>query len=113
MHGPAEDSEERQQLADEMKVFGASDEDVAEFLRSRKDLDADFYVYEENWPTVLWFLDVSDQFTFTQGICTGVNLPGIKADAEMAERDYTSAQYKSLRTMMRTAVKELNARMET
>jgi hypothetical protein len=113
VHGPAEDSQERQQLADEMRIFGASDEDIAAALKGRKDLNEDFFVLDENWEALKWFLEVSDQFNYTQGVCVGANLVGVKADAEMSGRQYTPEQYDKLRKLMRFAVRELNARMES
>lgn len=113
MHGPADDSQERQQLADEMRIFGASDADIAQALKGRKDLDEDFYVLAENWDALLWFLEVSDQFNYTQGVCVGANLVGIKVDADMSGRKYTPEQYEKLRKLMRFAARELNARMES
>lgn len=95
-----------------MRLFGAADNDISAFECSQEDVDDDFYVYEDNWPVLCWFLDVSDQFNYTQGVCTGVNLIGIQSDAQMSGREYTPEQYSSLRFLMRMAVRELNASME-
>ena len=110
-HGPTVNEQERRELTAEMRAFGATDEDIDNYLKANTPND-DCIVIEENWPVLQWFLATDDQFEYVQGVCTGIDIASIQADANMSAREYTPEQYKHLRYLTKCATRELNSRME-
>jgi len=110
-HGPTVNEQERRELTAEMRAFGATDDDIESYLKANA-TDNDCVVIEENWPVLQWFLSIDDQFSYVNGVCTGIDIASIQADAEMSAREHTSEQYKHLRYLTKCVTRELNSRLE-
>ncbi|WP_290654483.1 hypothetical protein [Idiomarina sp.] len=110
-HGPTVNEKERQELTAEMRAFGATDEDIENYLKANT-AEEDCIVIEENWPVLQWFLAIDDQFEYVQGVCTGIDIASIQADVQMSAREYTPEQYKHLRFLTKCVTRELNSRLE-
>jgi hypothetical protein len=62
-----------------------------------------------NWPVLTWFCEVSDLMRWRMdGQCLGLDLLQVKAEAVMAERQYTLSQFNGLRVMSKAAARSIN-----
>lgn len=67
---------------------------------------------DENWETVLWFLQVTDLFKVQEKVVLGLDVLAIHADAQMLQREFTPIQYKGLREMGKEAAAALNEKRQ-
>jgi hypothetical protein len=87
-----------------MKAHGAPKEIIDELTKVKN-----FGVFSQNWPVVVWFVQVSDLMRYrTDGACLGLDLPQIESDAKLSERYFTSTHYNGLRIMSKAAARALN-----
>lgn len=87
-----------------MKQHGAPQHLIDELKK-----DQTIGILPMNWSTVIWFNDVCDLMRFhPEGACLGLDLLQVKADSEMAEREYTKQEFKGLRVMSKAAARTMN-----
>lgn len=67
---------------------------------------------DENWETVLWFLQVTDMFKVQEKVVLGLDVLAIHADVQMSQREFTPEQYKGLREMGRAAATAMNEKLK-
>ena len=71
--------------------------------------EKNFEVFQQNWPIVLWFNQVSDLMRYrNDGACLGLDLPQVESDAKLSKRSFTNAHYNGLRIMSKAAARALN-----
>lgn len=67
-----------------------------------------YEVSECNRAALTWFLDVADLMVFNGSNYTGLDLPAIKSEADLAGREYAAEDFQRLRHLGRHAARELN-----
>ena len=93
-------------------MFGV-DADVAEQLTTEDRDDEPFEVLEENWPTVLFFLEVCEHWSVVPlGGIKGLDWDYVNMELEHGRFEMTPEIWSGLKIMERAGTKELNKSKE-
>ncbi len=108
-NGPTQASDDEiDAIRAEMHTFGASEEQIQTEIAELTQETQVFELLEENKTVWLWFTEVDDLFKWNKGVCLGLDVTAVHADAQMSDREYTKLDFKGLRMMGREAAAELN-----
>lgn len=94
-----------------MRAAGATEEQIAATCNHAQQ-QSTFEVLEANWPALQWFLEVDDLFRYEGGVCLGLDVLAIQANAQMSGQEVVPADYKKLRLLGQMAASELNKKIK-
>ncbi|QUN06429.1 hypothetical protein KDN34_02905 [Shewanella yunxiaonensis] len=68
--------------------------------------------WDEHKAAIEWWLQVQDMLRWQGPICEGLDISAVKADAEMAERQFIAEDYRRLRLIANTVKSLFNDRLK-
>ncbi|AUG53940.1 DUF1799 domain-containing protein [Thalassospira marina] len=97
-----------------MRAWGASEDQISQWLSQQQKQNSEFAVRPENWPAVELFLVAATQWRLaTNGAPYGLDYAGVELAARWAELKITPELFADLRIMEQAAIAkfaELRAR---
>ncbi|WP_417345698.1 hypothetical protein [Ferrimonas sp.] len=91
-----------------MQRFGATPDQIS---RAVANTGGDCLVLPENWPALLWFLEVADLMRFSDfGRCLGLDWVQVQAEAALSARAIEPALFAKLRRLSQAAMHHFNQR---
>lgn len=100
---PLTDKEQRE-LDDDLKALGIEadiEDDAPEVL-----------FWDEHQSALVWWCQVAELMRWQGRVCEGLDIVAVKADAEMAERQYSKDDYLKLRLIATTVTHIFNEQLD-
>lgn len=99
---PQSSATEQQQLQTEMRLLGI--ETTATIA------DSPVAFWQEHKAALDWWWQVQDLLRYNGAVCMGLDVPAVKADAEMSGREINQEDYQKLRLIAHTVIAVFNDR---
>lgn len=93
-----------------MQAMGATPVQIEEHL-ARFTPDELCPVLPEHWKALGWFLEIDDLFRYESSVCLGLDIPAVKAEAEMSGRHICKRQFTIVRRLGRLCASFLNEKL--